>query len=170
MAKVVVKARTPTSGPGSNLKPARGFTLLELMVVVALIAISTAVVSLAVPDPSATRLEREAVRLSAILESARAQARAGAMTVVWVPQAKGPDVDYQFIGLPDALQPSLRWDDRAIQAEVLGGRSIILGPEPVIGAQSVVLRLEDRQVMIRTDGLSPFAPASSQSDADLAAP
>jgi len=141
------------------VKPARGFTLLELMVVVALLAISTAVVSLTIPDPSATRLEREAVRLAAILESTRAQARAGAMTVVWLPQPKGPDIDYQFIGLPEGLMPSLRWDDRAVQAEVLGNRSIVLGPEPVIGAQSVVLRLEDRQMVIRTDGLAPFALA-----------
>lgn len=164
MGSPVARARTPISAPGSKVKPARGFTLLELLVVVALIAISTAVVALTVPDPSSTRLEREGVRLAAILESARAQARAGAMTVVWVPQSKGPDTDYQFIGLPEALLPSLRWDDRDVQAEVLGNRSIVLGPEPVIGAQSVVLRLADRQVVIRTDGLSPFALANDTED------
>ena len=38
----------------------RGFTLIELMIVVALIAIASAVVSLALRDPAATRLEREA--------------------------------------------------------------------------------------------------------------
>ncbi|MDE2401230.1 MAG: prepilin-type N-terminal cleavage/methylation domain-containing protein [Burkholderiales bacterium] len=152
-----------TSAPGSNLRTERGFTLLELMVVVALVAITTAVVAFAVPDPSATRLEREAARLSAILESARVLARSGAMTVVWIPQAKGPDADYQFIGMPSASLPSLKWDAREVKAEVVGGRSIVLGPEPVIGAQSVILRLEDRQIIVSTDGLSPFAVLTGES-------
>ncbi|OGA81898.1 MAG: hypothetical protein A2711_04980 [Burkholderiales bacterium RIFCSPHIGHO2_01_FULL_63_240] len=134
----------------------RGFTLLELMVVVAMIAITVSVVSFAVPDPSSTRLEREAARLVAILESARMQARSGALTVLWVPQSKGDEADYQFIGLPPVLMPPLRWLTPEVRAEVVGGRSIVLGPEPVIGAQSLVLRLEDRQLVIGTDGLGAF--------------
>lgn len=134
----------------------RGFTLLELMVVVAMIAITVSVVSFAVPDPSSTRLEREAARLVAILESARMQARSGALTVLWVPQSKGDEADYQFIGLPQVLMPPLRWQTPEVRAEVVGGRSIVLGPEPVIGAQSLVLRLEDRQLVIGTDGLGSF--------------
>lgn len=159
----------PTSDPGSDplpkrpLRAARGFTLLELMVVVALIAITTAVVAFAVPDPSSTRLEREAARLTAILESARVQARSGAMTIQWIPESTGKGDDYQFIGLPPAFMPSLKWDAPEVKAEVVNGgggigrgKSIVLGPEPVIGAQSVILRLEDRQIIIGTDGLSPF--------------
>ncbi|MES2089750.1 MAG: prepilin-type N-terminal cleavage/methylation domain-containing protein [Pseudomonadota bacterium] len=150
------------------MRTARGFTLIELMVVVALIAITTAVVAFAVPDPSSTRLEREAARLSAILESARVQARAGAMTVVWVPESKGDAVDYQFLGLPAELMPPLKWDTREVKAEVIGARSIVLGPEPVIGAQSVLLRLEDKQIILSTDGLSPFGVLTGESDEEAA--
>jgi prepilin-type N-terminal cleavage/methylation domain-containing protein len=57
-----------TSVPGSKARLARGFTLLELMVVVAMIGVASAVVSFALPDPSSTRLEREAARLIALLE------------------------------------------------------------------------------------------------------
>lgn len=167
MAKAVVKAAMPTLAPGSERGRARGFTLLELMVVVAMIAIATAVVSFAIPDGSTTRLEREAARLIALLESSRTQARAGALTVLWVPQPTGPEADYQFLGLPPALMPPLKWLVPEVRAEVVGARSIVLGPEPVIGAQSVILRLEDKQIIVSTDGLGPFevltgAPADAQ--------
>lgn len=134
----------------------RGFTLLELMVVVALIAITTAVASLALPDPATSRLEKEAARLVALLESSRAQARSGGMTVIWLPQPASADTDYQFLGLPPNETPSLQWMEREVKAEVLDGRSIVLGPEPVVGPQTIILRLGTQQIMIATDGLSPF--------------
>mgnify|MGYP002359497383 FL=1 len=146
----------PISVPGSEAMRHRGFTLLELMVVIAMIAITTAVVSLAIPDPSATRLEREAARLIAQLEAARTQARTGAITVLWVPQSNGTDADYQFVGLPPALLPSLKWMEPEVTAQVVGGKSIVLGPEPVIGPQQVVLTLGEQRITIGTDGLAPF--------------
>ncbi len=156
-----------TSAPGSKARHG-GFTLIELMVVVAIIAITAAVASLVLPNPSASRLEREAVRLVALLESARAQARSGGLTVMWVPQANGGDKDYQFLGLPQVMQPSLQWMEREVRAEVVGARSIVLGPEPVIGAQSLILRLGDQQMVIATDGLTPFAPVLGEApDVDL---
>lgn len=141
-----------------------GFTLLELLVVVAMIALTVSISSLALPDPASTRLEREAARLVAILESARMQARSGALTVMWVPQARGDDADYQFLGLPPVLMPPLRWLTPEVRAEVVGAKSIVLGPEPVIGAQSLVLILDGRQLVIGTDGLGAFQVIQASSE------
>ena len=51
----------------------RGFTLLELLVVLAIIGLATAGVTLSLPE--AKPLERDAQRLAALLESARSHAR-----------------------------------------------------------------------------------------------
>ena len=70
----------PVRLPALNLfhtaRPARGFTLLELLVVISIMALATAGVSIALRDNGQTVLEREGARLAALLESGRAQSRA----------------------------------------------------------------------------------------------
>jgi general secretion pathway protein H len=80
----------------------RGFTLLELMVVVAIIAIATAGVSLSLRDSAQTQVEREAVRLAALLESARAQSRTSGVAVVWQATAQG----FRFEGMEPQTLPN----------------------------------------------------------------
>ena len=55
-----------------------------------------------------------------------------------------------------ALQSTPKWLEPEVVAQVVGGKSIVLGPEPVIGPQQAVLTLGDRQITIGTDGLAPF--------------
>ena len=61
----------------------RGFTLLELLVVIAVIALGTAGVALAMHDSGQTLVEREATRLAALLDAARGQSRATGGVVSW---------------------------------------------------------------------------------------
>ena len=149
-----------TSAPGSSqARPsrARGFTLIELMVVVALIAIASGVISLAMRDPAAARLENEAARLAALLESARAEARASGVAARWEPLDDQPDgAGFRFVGLfPTEPRPT-RWLEPGTAAQVIGARAIVLGPEPLIGEQRLVLRLDNRRLTLQTDGLGPF--------------
>jgi general secretion pathway protein H len=135
-----------------------GFTLIELMIVVALIALAAGVVSLALRDPAGTRLQTEAERLSALLESARAESRASGLTVSWFPLRVSDDEHFRFVGLPKSITLPTRWLDAQVSAEVAGGSGgVLLGPEPLIGAQRIVLRLHDQRVELATDGLGPFA-------------
>jgi general secretion pathway protein H len=141
----------------------RGFTLIELLVVITLIAIASSVVTLAMRDPAATRLEQEAVRLAALLESARAEARAAGLAARWEPRIEQADVPgFRFLGLPDTAQMPSTWLGAGVSAEVEGARAVVLGPEPMIGAQRIVLRLDGQRLVLATDGLGPFAVTSNE--------
>lgn len=139
-----------------------GFTLIELMVVVLLIVIASSVASLALRDPAETRLEQEAARLAALLESARAEARASGLAVHWQPNP--PDSDrgagFRFVGLPESSGPPGHWLNGGVVAQVVGATAVVLGPEPLIGAQRIVLRLDEKRLTLATDGLGPFEVAS----------
>lgn len=140
----------------------RGFTLIELMIVIALIAVATGVISLALRDPAGARLETEAARLSALLEGARAESRASGLPVYWVPQGRDTGDQFRFEGLDAAMadggerDAATRWLDAGVSAEVVGAKAVVLGPEPLIGAQRIVLRLADQRIELATDGLGPF--------------
>jgi general secretion pathway protein H len=149
-----VKARTPTSARGSE---PRGFTLVELLVVVALVAIVAGMVSLSLRDPSLTRLEQEAGRLATLLEAARTEARSSHLAARWEINRSTDPGDFRFVGLPESINLPNHWMTEGVHAEIVGARAVSLGPEPLVGAQRIVLRLGERQLIVFTDGLAPFA-------------
>lgn len=136
-----------------------GFTLLELMVVVAIVAMATAGVSLALRDSDATQLEREALRLSALLESARAQSRTSGVPMMWRSTGTGFEI---FGNAPQKRErdPGRSWlsdGTRVMISQPAGAQTLVLGPEPLIAAQRLVLMQGERRLVLGTDGLSPFA-------------
>lgn len=156
------KARLSLLPPFQRASSARGFTLLELLVVVAIIAIASAGVVFAIPDASHSALERDAQRLAALLDSARAQSRASGLAVYWQATPEG----FKFEGLPqtknsntgeiqDVSKLPSNWLSLDTSADP--GSRLALGPEPIIARQEVVLHNAGRSLTLATDGLRPFS-------------
>jgi len=156
-----------TLAAGSKRWRVHGFTLLELLVVVALIAVATAGVSLSLRDSAESALARDAQRLASLLETARAQARASGVAAQWQPTASG----FEFTGLPHRKLPS-QWLNDNTRAAV--NAPIVLGPEPMIGPQTVALsqvqsnpQSPAMRLWLVTDGLRPFTVQNQASPLEL---
>jgi general secretion pathway protein H len=133
----------------------RGFTLLELLVVIAVIALGTAGVALAMRDSGQTLVEREATRLAALLDAARSQSRATGRMVTWsvAIDAKNQPV-MRWRGLKNKEPLPTAWLDA--QTRVIGNARLVLGPDPVIAPQSIQLTIGQDSRLIATDGVGLF--------------
>jgi len=154
----------------------RGLTLLELLVVLAIIGVAMAGVSLSLRDSSQSQLEREAQRLVAVLEAARAQSRTSGMALIWQSTAEG------FVIRP-ALAPNQALNHTTARAETwltMGTQAsigtvgastnntaqanqVVLGPESILAPARITLSVATANnaqpsptLSIGTDGLRPF--------------
>ncbi|MCM0607610.1 MAG: prepilin-type N-terminal cleavage/methylation domain-containing protein [Ideonella sp. WA131b] len=164
----------PTSAPGSSRGPpfdapgrarrSAGFTLLELLIVMAVVAVGLGLVALALPDGERARLEEEAERLAALIETARAESRVSGAPVFWRPRRgderatdeAGQPLQFRFVGLPKPLVLPTRWLDPRTEARVVGAPQLVLGPEAILPPQRVQLSLGAHRLELASDGLAPF--------------
>lgn len=123
------------------------------MVVVALIAVATASAVLSMRDSASTALERDAQRLAAVLEAARAQARANDAAVWWLSNELG----YVLRG-PSRPEVQQAWLSQHTRTR--STTPVQLGSEPLMAAQRIELfsaLSPQHRLWVVTDGLRPFA-------------
>jgi len=134
-----------------------GFSLLELLVVLAIMAIGSAGVILMLRDSPEQALAQDAQRLVSWLETARAQSRVRGERVLCFTNAQG----FYFSGLSgQALSSELHpWSYARTRVDAQTNPPLVLGPEPMIGPQHITLYLQDApqsSVVVATDGLRDF--------------
>lgn len=140
----------------------QGLTLLELLVVLAIIGFSVAGVSLSLRDSSQTQIEREAQRLVAVLEAARAQSRTSGVALIWEASPEGFVIQNNNKSIAPRTQT---WLTAGTQATVstTTGNLVVLGPEPILAPARITLSAATTStskpspsLSIGTDGLQPF--------------
>ncbi len=142
------------------------------MVVVAIIALASSFVVMAIRSSGERELDATAARVVAALEQGRTLSRATGVAVSAVllsPSANQPMPSLQFFPASRDL-PALELPARLTWQSLTGKQSspatggaapeslvIPLGPEPLVAAHSSQLNLERDSVRIETDGLRPFS-------------
>ena len=143
----------PRPHPGlSNWQ--RGFTLIEILVVLAIVALGTGALVWALRDSASQQLDEEAQRLSALLEAGRAHSRTSGVALRW----RSSDTGFVIETLPLGLAPvqTHAWLYPQTRASV---STLWLGPEPILPPQSLVLTQGDGSrgsVRVASDGLRAF--------------
>ena len=107
--------------------PARnsGFTLIEIMVVVVIIAVLSSMLVIAAIPGDAAQADKEARRLAALLELASAEARASGQSIAWSPEGDGYSFwqkadDGEWTPFPDtSVYRHRSFDGRAAFGEIL---------------------------------------------------
>ncbi len=131
----------------------RRFTLLELMVVLVIIGLAATGITMGMRSSDEMALYQEAERVSAALETGRVQSRARGVAAEFVTSEKGFIVKSPNAGIDESkVQPWLKPGTSAS-----GNVPTVLGPEPILPAQTVVLSLGAYSVRISSQGLRPFA-------------
>ena len=105
MVRPAVKATMPTLVRGNNSEfhprliirsagtaPVRGFTLIEMLVVLVIIGVALGAVAVKLMPDDHSRLRDEAGRLALLLENAGLEARSSGEAMAWLPDRNG----YQF--------------------------------------------------------------------------
>lgn len=132
----------------------RGFTLIEILVVIAILGVAVGAVALSISTSDARLLQEETARLGALFRIAQNEARVSGRALVWEADRDG----YRFRPLDS--EAARDWDDEILRArrwpfavhEVEGG-PIVFGREPLLEPAQLRIATAEREVRLVLDPL-----------------
>jgi general secretion pathway protein H len=137
----------------------RGFTLIEILVVIAILGVAAAAVALSVSTSDARLLQEETARLGALFRIAQNEARISGRALVWEADREG----YRFRPLPlpsDSAEAAREWSDEILRprrwpfpVRAVEGSPIVFGREPLLEPAQLRIHTAEREARLVLDAL-----------------
>ncbi|SSW66065.1 type II secretion system minor pseudopilin GspH [Achromobacter agilis] len=158
----------PTSAPGNS---ERGFTLVEVLVVLVIVAIAASMVSLSV-GKGENRLRGDAQRLADAFAVAQSEARSDGRPIRWLPSGQGWSFERrgrlpgtsaeEDTPLPvdrlerdDVLRPQA-WSASPVELRLDPDRPLVFNTEWVAAPITLTLRAGDARVVLQRDAAGRY--------------
>ncbi len=138
--------------PAVRQAAGRGFTLLELLIVLVLIGVASATIMAGMRSSDEVQLHKQAEQLVAAIEVGRAQSRARGLAAELAVHEGGFLIKDPHVAIDESkITP---WLEPGMTAS--GHVPLLLGPEPILPPQTLQLHLGEFSVRISSQGLAPF--------------
>lgn len=130
----------------------RGFTLIEILVVIAILGVAAGAIALSISTSDARLLQEETARLGALFRIAQNEARVSGRALVWEADRDG----YRFRPLDS--EAARDWNDEILRARrwpfpvrAVEGGPIVFGREPLLEPAQLRIATAEREVQLALD-------------------
>ena len=139
-----------TSVPGISDRR-RGFTLLELLVVLAILAVAVGTVSVSLAPAETRRVDEEAMRLAALFRLAQDESRVRSREVVWRADRHGYRFDIAGVSDARASDDPLRPRAWPFPIDAVTPGEVRFGREPLLTAVDIRIAMPGRTLTLAID-------------------
>ena len=141
----------------------RGYTLIELLITLAIIGIALGVVMLSLGGGESRRLAEETDRLAALFRMAGSEARTGGRAIVWEADRSGyrfrPLVADATAPFPEELSRERRWP---VEVREVESHELLFTREPLREPAIVAIATKDSVLRLELDARGNLHPAGCE--------